>query len=381
MPSAAKVSLEERWAGVAGMPDLLTALATYEEELLNHEVAEGSADDTVRDARLAVIVHLRAALGQLDPVLATTQMVAGLTNAVQSARTELSSYGWASQGGENALTDLTRSFGVATNGKVVDLVSSAKDLHNLKSSLESALQGANAALEQLEAARTGFEETADSVIDAGTAKVNEAVATVTEHGTTNFTNKLQEAEVDRESAARAFEEAYESAEQVLGEMREKLSIATDTALSHDYSKAAEAEADKADSMRTRSVVFGIITGVLAIAAVILQAVIVNDSDGGEALALVPGKLAAVAAFGTIAAWLGRESHRHREAARSLRLTELQLRNLGSFLAELDPDDRNEARVRLLGRFFSDHPEPIAPDGPSHLSALQQLAAGQEAPPG
>jgi hypothetical protein len=154
-------------------------------------------------------------------------------------------------------------------------------------------------------------------------------------------------------------------------MREKLSIATDTALSHNYSKAAEAEAAKADSMRTRSVVFGIITGVLAIAAVILQAVIVGHSDnGGDALALVPGKLAAVAAFGTIAAWLGRESHRHREAAQSLRLTELQLRNLGSFLAELDPDERNEARVRLLGRFFSDQPQPIAPDGPSHLSALQ-----------
>lgn len=371
-------SLDEKWAGIGGMPELLAELAAYEKALLDYVVTPDTGEGAEQARRLAVVVYLRSGLTTFDPVLMTSTLTAELRAAVTGASSELANYGWASQGGELPLANCTRQVAAPTSAETVaSMVSALKYLHDLESYLKASIDAATAEVAAAQASRAAFEESTAKTIEDGETKIGEAVMTLTDSGGANIAEKLKDAEDDRAAASKAFAGAHEEAEQVLAEMREKLSIATDTALSHDYSKAAAAESTKADSMRNWSISFGVITGILAIIGVGVQVLIANSESYGSALALVPGKLAAVAAFGTISAWLGRESSRHREVARALRLTELQLRNLGSFLAELGPTDRNDARVRLLGRFFSDEPQPIEPDGPSHLRAVQQAMGGGE----
>lgn len=242
MTGSAKVSLEERWAALPGMPEVIASLVTYEEELLSREVAEDTGDEAVRDSRLAVVMFLRAGLAAFEPALMSPPLITALATAIQSARNELVNYGWTSQGNEHGLTELTRQIVVPGRGSsVASLTDSVKELHALETEMKEAVASATSSMEELQQARTSFDEEVQGAIDAGEDTISGATTKLVEDGARKIGEKLAEAEADRAAAAQAFKEAHDAAEGVLGEMREKLSIATDTALSHDYSKAAAAE--------------------------------------------------------------------------------------------------------------------------------------------
>lgn len=54
------------------------------------------------------------------------------------------------------------------------------------------------------------------------------------------------------------------------------------------------------------------------------------------------------------AYYGRQSERHRNFARRLRVNRLELHNIGSYLAELSPVERAEVKTGLVNSFFGQH---------------------------
>ncbi len=157
-------------------------------------------------------------------------------------------------------------------------------------------------------------------------------------------------------------------------------MAADESLSAGYDKSADGEENAANRLRMGAIVSGAISAAIAIAAVILA------GQGGDwsGMDVVPVKLAAVAAPAAIATYLAKQSNGHRTEAWRLRQVRLELANLGEYLSEFDPTQRQEIRRLLVARYFATEPyEHDDSDGYRSFTArlLDQLGTRSTPSPG
>lgn len=87
---------------------------------------------------------------------------------------------------------------------------------------------------------------------------------------------------------------------------------------------------------------------------------------------LPAKFAVIAAFGAIAAYYGRQASGHRTYAQQLRNAQLELHNIGPYLAELDTDARAAVRTQLVPTFFGKAIPSVQEDAPTTAASADQL---------
>lgn len=88
-------------------------------------------------------------------------------------------------------------------------------------------------------------------------------------------------------------------------------------------------------------------------------------------AMWPAKITVLAALGALSAYHGRQAAEHREYAQHLRTAQLELHNLGPYLAELQPDQRAEVRKDLVRTFFGKASPEVKQDSPTTTITLDQ----------
>lgn len=213
-------------------------------------------------------------------------------------------------------------------------------------------------LESLTETVTTLESERDRLVTAFDEKV-EATTTTTATLTDQLSEQVGSAITDtkaqlagdRDAFAQAATEHDQQAESLLVGLRQKLGMAADESLSAGYDKSADAEEKAADRLRIGAVLAGVVSTSIAVAAVVLA------GQGGDwsGLDLVPVKLAAVAAPAAIATYLAKQSNGHRSEAWRLRQVRLELANLGEYLSELDPPERQQIRRLLVARYFAAEP--------------------------
>lgn len=153
-----------------------------------------------------------------------------------------------------------------------------------------------------------------------------------------------------------------------------------TGLSGGFQQWEASEREDADRMRRYAIGFGVAAALAVIALVIVRLFVDEASDGG-AWALSLGALSIPAALGAVAVYAGRESGRHRTNQVIARRTELELASFGPYLAELEKTEQAELTALFAPVFFgqamahasgTDEDEPAGPQ-PLMKEVLDRLA--------
>jgi hypothetical protein len=130
-----------------------------------------------------------------------------------------------------------------------------------------------------------------------------------------------------------------------------------------YSEEVKEQAEIANRWRWATILFG-----LAAAAVAIYAVVAGDQSNQDIVA----KLAVSLILGGIAAYVARQSARHRRREEQARRLQLELTAFGPFIEPLQPEQREEERVVMTRKTFGKSTEKAAPEeepGPTPLSFL------------
>lgn len=350
----AEQSLEDRYEGY---PDALQTVASFRELWTAMDTAApANEEETATLNRWSARVE-RAfrSLEIVDPVLLDGPLARHLTAAVHTATDELAT-GISAPNAKmhmDALHELIgRLASLAPGGPEArplshitdDAARLVTDLHSQIAELQQAATTLEGERDRLLAA---FDEQIQALISSTTELVERLDADVAQA----LTSARERVKGDQEAFARAAEEHDSEAENLLVAIRQKLGMAADESLSAGYDKSADREEKSADRLRIGAIVAGAVSAVIAIAAVVLA------GQGGDwsGMDLVPVKLAAVAAPAAIATYLAKQSNGHRTEAWRLRQVRLELANLGEYLSELDPTQRQEIRRLLVARYFATEP--------------------------
>lgn len=344
-------SLEDRYEGY---PHALHTVAAFRALWAAMESAAPANDEetaTLERWRARVERAFRS-LEIVDPVLLDGPLARNLTAAANSATTELTAGVSAPTADPqmDALHELVgRLASLAPGGSEARPLSQIADSATaLVEDLRSQIAALKLTVTALEGERDRLVVTFDKQIQSSTDSTSALVERLGEEVARAITATREQVKGDQEAFARAAEAHDREAEELLVAIRQKLGMAADESLSAGYDKSADREEKSADRLRTGAIVAGSVSAIVATAAVVLAGL------GGDwsGMALVPVKLAAVAAPAAIATYLAQQSNGHRTEAWRLRQVRLELANLGEYLSELDPSQRQEIRRLLVARYFT-----------------------------
>ncbi|MFD4673728.1 hypothetical protein ACFWNN_28685 [Lentzea sp. NPDC058450] len=132
---------------------------------------------------------------------------------------------------------------------------------------------------------------------------------------------------------------------VLEDARQAAGEAADAVLSVHFSKFAAGEQRRAEWLRGGAI--GCLMVLVLAAAIILPQAVKSDSTVASVLA----RLTFSIPLAVLAAYLGKESSKHRELARWARQLEVRLLTFDAFVAPLSEDQRREQRVAFGDQIF------------------------------
>jgi hypothetical protein len=145
----------------------------------------------------------------------------------------------------------------------------------------------------------------------------------------------QAADGDRSQTKAAADARLTELDSLLGNARDLVGTIAATGTSGVYGKEALAQQKQANSWRLYAVLSGIVTGVVALFAVLGDSKVFTVSITSSA------KLVAALAFGSLATYCGRQASRHRMREERARRLELELSAFPPFLAKLEEAEQRE----------------------------------------
>lgn len=367
-------SLGDKFAGVPPMADALRRLDEMRTRLEDIEAPEGW-HARPRDSLLRLVAYLEAALTAVDPLLVTVSFANEMYGSLNTAFNALDSY-------ENApspehydqFTDFVRRAMVVgdTEQTSVALTLAAEHAADAAADLgekSATLAEANQMLQESAAEAT---QRLDALVADNEDRLREAEATWDKALAEIGNEGSRRYEEDRVAFVQSSEEAADLATKTLEELRRLLSIAGDESLSAGYGQKADDEQKTADDLRGKAVAYGIATAVAAGLAVAVQVVLILAGETGSNWSLLPVKAAFIAALAAIATYYGRQSAHHRSYSQQLRNAQLELSNIGPYLAELDVEDRTAVKRELVNTFFGKPVETVSEDSPTAAANVDQM---------
>lgn len=383
-------TLHEKFDGIPGMPpaidalvDLTTALDEVAEPEPPPEPAEGeppppeppSFSWVGRDNLRGLLVYLETALAGIDSLLISQAWADKMTEVVNAAATVVrSTNGQVNPPDYTTLTDFVREALVVGQTQAIreTLVLATERVEGTAERMQQKADELEARKNELE---TKANETAghfEAVVTNGEAALQEQLNAFEAAHEQVAREGREQYEADRVEQAKAGKDATEEADNVLAELRRTLSLAADVSLSAGYGNQADAEATTADDLRKKAVRYGLATAVAAALALGIQVVLALAGESGANWSLLPVKAAFIATLAAIAAYYGRQSSQHRSYSQQLRNAQLELNNIGPYLAELDEDERGEVKRELVHTFFGKPVETVDDDSPTTTATTEQF---------
>lgn len=364
-------TVKERFSGDAEMLVQLDRVTGVQAKLREIVITEGAEEDARRKSVLALIDRLLLAVSTGDPALYGEQFVSALSAQLDAIDQNVTTYACGPSGDPvPSLVEFVR------HAFVPDAAAAAAQLGGVAAEAVSAVSAAtaNAAAAEVElAAIIAEREAAQAVLESlqsdTKAQIDAAVSDYAEQLAHALASTRMEVEGDRAEFVKVCESHDLRGEELIEKLRQQLSLSADYRLSAEYEHQAKCEEEHADRMRRYAFWWG--AGAAVAAALSLALTYLGAAREWELnqLALLPSKVTVVAAFAALASYSGSQSSRHRNAARQLRTTQLELTNLGAYLEELSDDRRAAVRETLVPSFFGKtlvaHPD----DGPSTASVL------------
>lgn len=369
--------LNERFAALPSMEAALEHLYALREEATAVEVGEHPLAQPPRDRVLGLVAQIEGALSTVEPMLVTDAVPSSMVPPLSQLRDQLPAHLPGSPDGLEVyispVADLARSL-VAVAG-----TASGPALLDVERRLEQAVAAAKDEVEELGRKRSELVEEIDrlttttaELVEQKSSELDELIHTGDKRITGVADTGRQAYEADRTGLVKFGEETVANAEETLAELRRVLAIAGDESLSANYGKRADVEDQEATKLRNAAVGFGIATATAALAGAAIQVLAsANGWDYGVWSSL-PGKFAVIAAFGAIAAYYGRQASSHRTYAQQLRNAQLELHNIGPYLAELDTEARAAVRTELVPTFFGRATPSVQEDAPTTAASAEQL---------
>jgi F0F1-type ATP synthase membrane subunit b/b' len=377
----ASESLRDRYSWEPNTATAIAELWAFRDALANENLEEEGALPDEQARQLQAVALIEATLAAMDEWLATTALGTQLSAAIAQVEGHRVNFRL-TQPYPTILVDFARDHLVlAATQNALPALSDAEQRHvqaieQLDTRTAEAEATVTSLKETLEAAnevitsRLGPEgsETSALLTDAQ-SRVDDSIAAADRAFELELEKAKQEHEAERKSIVQFGEDAVREAERLLDELRRNLSISADDSLSAAYGTRANEEDKAANRMRNFALWFGIAAA--AVAAGELVAQVIADSSNST-WALLPLKLTAALVLAGIGAYCGRESSRHRAFAQQLRIAQLELNNIGPYLAELDATKRAEVKERLVEIFFGRSTATAEPDSPTTGATVDQV---------
>lgn len=355
-------SIEERLRGHVAASKAAESLLAYRDVLVGYE--PGSDEEgALRAIWLARLDRALDALRFVDPVLFDGPLARELQSQSEVAAKNLTEQGVTgaeAQSSADALAStIARLASLPRGGQEARPLAHVTDealelVRELKAEIEELRKtGADLRAQQERERETWNDQVNDSVgrfkevIDTASNRVGGKLTDLDQEVDKLRVETARRIEQDRVAFAKAAEQHDADAEQLLLELRRKLSIAADESLSAGYGLAARGEEKKADFLRMGALATATIAGAVAVLLALTHV-----ASGWAGVDGLPAKVVAVGVFVALSSYLARQSNAHRGEAWRLRQTELELRNLGEYLSELQPLDRAEVKRALVPRYFS-----------------------------
>lgn len=374
-------SLQERFATLPVLSDAIGVMWNLRIALENENAEEEGALVAERDRQLQAIALIETSFGTMDPWLATNGLAERFINAVNQVNGHLAQFRL-TQAFPTSLVDFARdNLYLAGTSSLLPALGDAESRHaEAVTELQERTAEATATTELIKDVLQGANQTIDTRLGAegsetsrlladASARIDQAIASGERQFELQRDTAQQQHEDERKSIVQYGEEVVRQGDEVLTELRKRLAIAGDESLSAAYGNRADEEDTAANWMRKLALVFGVIAAIVTGAEVLVQLL---DDSAKTSWALVPVKLAGALVLGGIAAYCGRESSRHRQFGQQLRIAQLELHNIGPYLAELDPPRRADVKERLVETFFGKSLTTAEPDGPTAAASADQL---------
>lgn len=374
--------LKDRFADVDEMIVAIDELDTLSSTAMSLEPIDDVDNDEIDHFRNRIVRLVELAeigLGDIDPVLATPTLAALIDTPATALRTSIESY-WVAPGPSHPniwpqLTEFVDAVRTLLTLTGTATTTAMPQIHQqLTDTLAEAIEQAKALAER----RVSYDDwhtDAYGRVSTLVSDANRQFGELREAGKKATDSAIDAAEQrfedDRKSFVEACTQHDADADALLDRIRQQLSIASDITLSTGYAQRADKEDNTANRLRNAAVG----TGAAAVLAAMLSIMWTNgqlDNADYSTWDLIPLKIVLVATLGTVAAYLGRQSERHRNFARRLRVNALELNNIGDYLSELDPGDRAEVKRELVTTFFGQHLEPGDDDSPTTGASADQL---------
>lgn len=361
---------------LAHVPEIEVTLSALDALRDQVESADLESDSHATLARILALAALtETSLGAIEPILVTPSLAAQTTGAIKGLSGAMASY-WASQGADGpqivpavaAMADQTRELVSVASSKKASVL--PRVTRRLEASLQDAANRHDAIKEKGDEL-TALTRNAQGLLDESTSQLEKLTLDWKSSERAIRAEATKALEADRRAFSEVATEHDDQAEQLIDRIRKQLGISGDYSLSAAYGTTADTEDSTADTLRNRALIAGIVAVVASTAAVVWAA-IASSNASYEALEVVPLKIVGVAVLGGIAAYLGRQSERHRNFARRLRVNQLELNNIGDYLSELSPDLRADVKKDLVGTFFGQHDTPGPDDSPTMGASSDQL---------
>ena len=375
---AKTLTLQEKLAPFPSGAGLINSVSNLRSALVDLELTDEGAEAR-RRRTLEVLGLLESSLATISPSLITNPNIESLAASVVAVQNHLAyitppqeTVHYENQ--LNALIEAVRPLVGGAGTSQVRAVAAAAT-----ASIEAADQ-IQAHLEALEVQRADLarmvEETesqkrlelarVQGELDGSVALAKDSVQNLTKVA-------AERLESDRVAFVKAAEETTAEGEQLLQKMKELLAVSSDLTLSTDYGRHADAEAKSAERMRRGAVAAGVTAVLAGVAGIALQAwASAHNWQNYDAWSVLPGKLAVIAALAAIAAYLGRQSSTHRRYSEHLRNAQLELRNLGPYLAPLPASEQERIRADLVATFFGKPAPEVRDDAPTTGATVDQL---------
>lgn len=168
-------------------------------------------------------------------------------------------------------------------------------------------------------------------------------------------------------AKELYEHSFEFLESKKSEAAELIESLTRDVFSGNYDERAHKEEQTADRLRNRSLVAMIIAATIIIATVIEASF--NTHDVANAIL----RVGLIFAVSLPAAYLARESTRHREKHNFYLEKSLDLKAISPFISSLEKQDQDRIKSELADRLFANRYEQKKAENEIPLSAIEALS--------
>jgi endonuclease III len=264
-----------------------------------------------------------------------------------------------------------------------------RELQDVRATTEGVGELARLRNNDLEALRKAIDEQVDRItkqnerLDSVVADFNKRSADLEQQRETRFaqfqreevkkhTAELRERIAEFDTAVRKAKEQSAKTIESLGETRSKVAKIYGTigneALTGDYKRTAN-ENERAANQLRRAAIFALGGMALLVGAV---AFTVGQGEIGWDVAVF--RLTAALALVAAAAYLARESGRHRAFAERMRRLELELASIDSFIVHLPDDQRSLLKAELARKYFANHSEPAMSEEMRFRDLLKEARA-------